>query len=206
MSGFRFALTAVAVLGLTACSGPEQKTQADTAASPDAPSAATAPPPGTAPASASGGAPLGGGSSLTGASSTLTGQITGFTFRQTDTQTIVELAADVLFAFDSADLTPGAEAGLRRTAELAAQGGTGTIQVVGHTDAKGDDAYNLALSKRRAEAVVRWLSSSGGIATDQLRAEGRGKTEPVAPNTTLTGQDDPEGRARNRRVVVIIPR
>lgn len=150
--------------------------------------------------------PLGGGSALTGRVEGLKGEITGFAFRQTATQTIVELAADVLFAFDSAELTPQSEAALRRTAELAVQAGAGPIQVVGHTDAQGEDAYNMALSQRRAEAVSRWLTASGGVPASRLQAEGRGETEPVAPNIRPDGQDDPNARARNRRVVVIMAR
>lgn len=149
---------------------------------------------------------LGGGARLTGQVSGLTGRISGFAMRQTETQTIVELASDVLFAFDSARLTAEAEAALRRTAELAAQAESGRITVVGHTDSVGEDAYNLALSRRRAEAVAQWLAASGGVPADRLHAEGRGEAEPAAPNATTDGQDDPEGRARNRRVVVAIPR
>lgn len=147
-----------------------------------------------------------GGARLTGQVSGLTGRISGFAMRQTETQTIVELASDVLFAFDSARLTAEAEAALRRTAELAAQAESGRITVVGHTDSVGEDAYNLALSRRRAEAVAQWLAASGGVPADRLHAEGRGEAEPAAPNATTDGQDDPEGRARNRRVVVAIPR
>lgn len=209
----RAAALAVAVLGavLSACSA-EQDPAADVAgqASPRASSAnvptaepGAAPPDASAPSAAS---PLGGGSALTGRVEALEGRITGFTFRQTATQTIVELAADVLFAFNSAELTPQADAALRRTAELAARSGAGRIQVVGHTDALGDDAYNRALSLRRAEAVARWLSVSGGVSSDRLHTEGRGEDEPVAPNTRPDGQDAPEGRARNRRVVVVMPR
>lgn len=146
------------------------------------------------------------GSALTGQVSSLSGQITGFAVRQTELHTVVELASDVLFDFDSAQLAPDAEAALRHTAELAAAAGSGRITVVGHTDAKGDDAYNLALSRRRAEAVANWLSTSGKIAADRLQAEGRGEADPVARNTRPDGQDDPQGRARNRRVEVSIPR
>ncbi len=88
---------------------------------------------------------------------------------------------------------------------MVREGGEGTVTVVGHTDAKGEDAYNFDLSKRRAEAVVDWLKSQSGMARI-FAAEGRGEVEPIAPNTRPDGNDDPDGRARNRRVVVDIPR
>ena len=88
---------------------------------------------------------------------------------------------------------------------MVRQGGEGTVTVVGHTDAKGEDAYNLDMSKRRAEAVVAWLNSQSGIERT-FTAEGRGEAEPIAPNTHPDGGNDPDGRARNRRVVVNIPR
>lgn len=209
----RPAALAAAVLGavLSACSA--EPDPADNVAAPasaaatsaNAPTAepGVAQPDASAPSAVS---PLGGGSALTGGVETLTGQITGFTIRQTATQTIVELAADVLFAFNSADLTPQAEAALSRTAELAARSGAGRIHVIGHTDALGEDGYNRALSLRRAEAVARWLNASGGVPSDRLHTEGRGEDEPVMANTRPDGQDAPDGRARNRRVVVVMPR
>lgn len=184
------------VAALAACSGERSDESGPSLAAAPTPSPQVETNPVTPPTAGTGAqnGALGGGARLTGQVSGLTGRISGFAMRQTETQTIVELASDVLFAFDSARLTAEAEAALRRTAELAAQAGSGRITVVGHTDAVGEDAYNLALSRRRAEAVAQWLAASGGEA------------EPAAPNATTDGQDDPEGRARNRRVVVAIPR
>lgn len=192
------------VAALAACSGERSDESGPSPAAAPTPSPQVETNPVTPSTAGTGG--LGAGARLTGQVSGLTGRISGFAMRQTETQTIVELASDVLFAFDSARLTAEAEAALRRTAELAAQAGSGRITVVGHTDAVGEDAYNLALSRRRAEAVAQWLAASGGVPADRLHAEGRGEAEPAAPNATTDGQDDPEGRARNRRVVVAIPR
>jgi len=196
------------VAALAACSGERSDESGPSPAAAPTPSPQVETNPVTPPTAGTGAqnGALGGGARLTGQVSGLTGRISGFAMRQTESQTIVELASDVLFAFDSARLTAKAEAALRRTAELAAQAGSGRITVVGHTDAVGEDAYNLALSRRRAEAVAQWLAASGGVPADRLRAEGRGEAEPAAPNATTDGQDDPEGRARNRRVVVAIPR
>jgi len=67
------------------------------------------------------------------------------------------------------------------------------LEIQGHTDAKGDDLYNMDLSQRRAEAVEKWFVDHG-IAATRFRAAGFGETTPIATNDT----DD--GRAKNRRV------
>lgn len=66
------------------------------------------------------------------------------------------------------------------------------VQVEGHTDAIGGDAYNQRLSESRAKAVVAYLVSKG-IASDRLTAVGYGRSRPIADNSTA------EGRAKNRR-------
>lgn len=146
------------------------------------------------------------GAGLSGEVSGLSGEITDFRVEQTATATIVDIASDVLFAFDSAELSPQAPPQLRRAADLIRQGGAGTIRVVGHTDSQGADAYNQDLSLRRARSVVAWLSGEGGIPADRLVAEGKGETDPAAPNAGADGADDPAGRALNRRVEIVIPK
>ncbi|MBA3306422.1 MAG: OmpA family protein [Thermoleophilaceae bacterium] len=76
------------------------------------------------------------------------------------------------------------------------------IRVEGHTDAKGDPAYNQRLSLRRAQSVRRWLLDSGGLEAGRVAVRGFGETRPVAPNTRPDGSDDPGGRRLNRRVVI----
>ncbi len=68
------------------------------------------------------------------------------------------------------------------------------IEVQGHTDNRGNAAYNKALSKRRAASVVRWLVTRGKIDASRLKAEGYGMDQPIADN------DSDEGRQKNRRV------
>jgi outer membrane protein OmpA-like peptidoglycan-associated protein len=109
----------------------------------------------------------------------------------------IDLAADVLFAFDKADLSAAAQAKL---AEVAAQvkerAAPGSLTIVGHTDSKGTDAYNNDLSKRRAQAVADALTPQiAGVELD-ITVEGRGESEPVADNST------DKGRQANRRVSV----
>jgi outer membrane protein OmpA-like peptidoglycan-associated protein len=117
----------------------------------------------------------------------------------------VTLSADVLFRFDRADLSPRARRRLAQAAEEIRAAQPSTVTVEGHTDSKGTDAYNLALSRRRAESVRRALSAELGDDSPRLRAVGRGESEPVAANTRPDGGDSPKGRARNRRVEVRIP-
>ena len=100
------------------------------------------------------------------------------------------LDSDVLFATDSAELTPQGRSLLDR---LAPCWRGGRFEVEGHTDASGTDAVNQPLSERRAAAVVDHLVARG-IEAWALTPRGYGSTRPVADNAT------PEGRARNRRV------
>ncbi|MBP9087066.1 MAG: OmpA family protein, partial [Kofleriaceae bacterium] len=68
------------------------------------------------------------------------------------------------------------------------------VQVQGHTDSQGDDAYNLDLSRRRAAQVMQYLVSHG-VDAARLASEGFGETAPIADNQKAAG------RAANRRVV-----
>ena len=118
----------------------------------------------------------------------------------------VTLAADVLFAFDSASLSPRGRSRVRAAAAEIRRRDPRTVVVEGHTDDKGGEAYNLTLSRRRAQAVRRALRDELGRRGPALRAVGRGEAEPEVRNTTSSGADDPRGRARNRRVEVLLPR
>jgi OmpA-OmpF porin, OOP family len=111
----------------------------------------------------------------------------------------VTIAADVLFEFDRARLTPKADATVERLARRL-RSARGPVRVDGHTDSIGSSAYNLGLSRRRAASVSEALEAAlpGGIT---IRARGLGESRPVAPNTQ-GGDDNPAGRARNRRVTI----
>lgn len=114
----------------------------------------------------------------------------------------VTLDADVLFAFDQATLSPQAQQTLTQlAADLDDDLAGDRISVVGHTDSRGEPAYNLDLSERRAVAV-RDLLAATLADPPTFDVTGRGEAEPVAPNETADGADDPEGRRRNRRVEV----
>jgi outer membrane protein OmpA-like peptidoglycan-associated protein len=114
------------------------------------------------------------------------------------------LRADVLFAFNSDKLSASAMRvldGAVNQTRAEADPSKPPISIVGHTDSKGGDAFNMDLSLRRARTVQTYLASKlgGGY---RYQASGKGETEPVAPNQTKDGADNPEGRARNRRVEI----
>jgi OOP family OmpA-OmpF porin len=73
------------------------------------------------------------------------------------------------------------------------------VEVAGHTDSIGTDAYNQGLSERRARAVYDYLTSNGIDASRLVGPNGYGESRPIAPNTNPDGSDNPEGRALNRR-------
>jgi OOP family OmpA-OmpF porin len=75
----------------------------------------------------------------------------------------------------------------------------GAIVLRGSSDSRGSDADNKAASKTRAEAVAHYLEKHG-VAKDRLTVIALGEDRPVAPNANLDGSDNPQGRAKNRRV------
>jgi outer membrane protein OmpA-like peptidoglycan-associated protein len=107
-----------------------------------------------------------------------------------------------LFDFDKSNLRPDAEETLAAAGpEIAKLGGKPT-RIEGHTDAIGSDAYNMKLSEARAAAVRDWLVGRGLVPVS-TPIKGYGKSNPIAPNKTSDGRDDPEGRQKNRRVEVV---
>lgn len=108
-----------------------------------------------------------------------------------------EMAIDlvVFFEFDSAILRPDARAELDNLCKaLTDPRMSGSFEIIGHTDAAGSDSYNLALSKARAEEVVRHLSRSCGIEESRLEAHGLGEKR-------LKDAGDPRSSV-NRRVEI----
>ena len=99
----------------------------------------------------------------------------------------------VNFGFDSSDLTSAAKANLDKLAQVLKNNMDTNINIYGHTDSKGTDAYNLSLSERRAAAVKNYLVSQG-VSAGRMFTMGVGEKEPVASN------DTDAGRAENRRV------
>lgn len=123
--------------------------------------------------------------------------------RETERGVVVNLP-DVLFEFDKASLTSDARVKIRNIAEvLNSQARDREVAVEGHTDSIGSEAYNQRLSKRRAEAVAIGLENAG-VSNRRIATRGFGERYPAAPNSNVDGTDNPAGRAKNRRVEVII--
>ena len=110
---------------------------------------------------------------------------------------VVNMPQDVLFATDSATLRPDLTRDIRAISGSLLRYPNSNIEVVGHTDDTGSNAYNQDLSQRRAVSVANILRDSG-VPNARLTAYGRGEDQPIASNAT------PAGRAQNRRVEIII--
>ncbi|MGM0613352.1 MAG: OmpA family protein [Bacteroidota bacterium] len=101
------------------------------------------------------------------------------------------------FDTDKATIKEKSESTLTEIATLLEQKPDLKLHVVGHTDATGGLEHNMELSKQRAEAAVEYLTSEHGVSEDRLTPYGVGPLAPVA------GNDDEDGRARNRRVELV---
>ena len=117
---------------------------------------------------------------------------------------IDRLTIHVNFDFDKSDITKADEAELRKAINFLRKYPDSKVEVDGHTDSKGTEEYNQKLSERRAEAVKQYLINEGVVDKAMISARGYGELRPIAPNKTKDGKDDPEGRAENRRVEILI--
>lgn len=112
---------------------------------------------------------------------------------------LLNMPSEVTFDVDSSAVKPQFRNTLNDVAATLVQYESTYIDVYGHTDSTGSDAYNQTLSERRAQSVSSYLSSRG-VQSARLATRGYGESQPVASNTT----DD--GRAQNRRVEIrIVP-
>src|SRR6188768_3207944 len=118
--------------------------------------------------------------------------------RQGDNITL-DMPGNVTFAFNSSDLNAQFYPVLDKVAETLKEYDKSVVEVAGHTDSVGSDAYNQTLSERRANSVADYLSGHGMTRTRMVTI-GAGEGHPVASN------DTEEGRAENRRVeITIVP-
>jgi outer membrane protein OmpA-like peptidoglycan-associated protein len=115
--------------------------------------------------------------------------------RKTARGTVITLG-DVLFDTGAATLKPGADLALDRLARFLEANPDVRLIIEGHTDSRGSDAYNEALSQRRADAVAQALSIRN-VSGERVHSIGRGEGYPVATN------DNAAGRQQNRRVEII---
>ncbi len=111
----------------------------------------------------------------------------------------LNMPGSVTFAFDKSEVQPQFYPVLDNVAGTLQQYNQTIIEVAGHTDSVGADAYNQQLSQKRAEAVASYLNSRG-VMRDRMITVGAGETRPVASNDTESG------RAQNRRVeITLVP-
>lgn len=112
------------------------------------------------------------------------------------------LGADAHFDFGKATLKPAGRAKLDKlVADLRRVTSSCSIQIVGHADSA--EANPRRLAQRRADAVARYLIAKG-IPAARITTQSKGRTDPVAPNTLPSGEDNPTGRALNRRVTLTV--
>jgi outer membrane protein OmpA-like peptidoglycan-associated protein len=115
--------------------------------------------------------------------------------RTAQNEILLNMPADVTFDFNRADVKQEFRDSLYQLAQTLREYEATTIDVVGHADSVGDDAYNQSLSERRAASVAQVLTQSG-VQPVRIVTAGYGESRPVASNET------PDGRARNRRVEI----
>ncbi|MDO5087272.1 MAG: OmpA family protein [Comamonadaceae bacterium] len=124
-----------------------------------------------------------------------------FTLLGTSCGFVITLGDQVLFDFDKSAIRPDAAQVLDALAQALKQVRAKSVEIRGHTDSKGSEAYNQGLSERRAQSVLAALRARG--AGQSATAQGYGEGQPVAPNA-LNGQDNPTGRQLNRRVEIFV--
>jgi outer membrane protein OmpA-like peptidoglycan-associated protein len=145
-----------------------------------------------------------GGSAIAGTVTALDQALKDLGAEDSETEVRIEMAADVLFDFDEAALKPEGEESLSPVATVLASYPEAQVNIEGHTDSKGDEAYNQTLSEKRAESVKGWLVANTNFDAARIRISGLGETRPIAHNTRPDGSDDPEGRQKNRRVAIVV--
>lgn len=110
---------------------------------------------------------------------------------------VLRMPSDVTFGTNQDAVNRNFYAVLDDVARVLQQYDRSTIDIVGHADSDGADAYNLDLSQRRASNVARYLIDRG-VLPARMYVEGRGESQPIASNATA------EGKAQNRRVEILI--
>ncbi|RMG82565.1 MAG: OmpA family protein, partial [Bacteroidetes bacterium] len=119
-------------------------------------------------------------------------------FLEPEQKEVVEEAyTNLQFNFNSAVISPKSYAALDKLAELLKNNKDWKIKLAGYTDDVGDEITNLALSKRRADTVKKYLISKG-VEEDRIIVKYYGEANPIAPN------DSEENRRKNRRVEMVI--
>lgn len=112
---------------------------------------------------------------------------------------------NIFFDYNQATLRSRSKHELNKLYDFMKSNPTVSIEVSGHTDSRGNDEYNMRLSKDRAQAVVNYLVRNG-ISSSRLKAIGYGETRPIARNENSDLTDNPVGRQLNRRIEISLPK
>lgn len=124
---------------------------------------------------------------------------TGVGIERQGDQLVLTMPSNITFAVDRYNVQPRFEPTLNEVAEVLRDYPQTLIDVYGHTDSTGSDAYNQTLSENRARSVASYLEARG-VSGARLATRGFGETQPIADNATE------EGRAANRRVEIrVVP-
>ncbi|MBE2287705.1 MAG: OmpA family protein [Prosthecobacter sp.] len=107
------------------------------------------------------------------------------------------------FEYDRAELHPRAQKQIEVISALMKADPSKKLRIAGHTDEKGEDSYNINLSRTRAEAVKQQLIALG-VPAAQVETTALGKAQPLSPNKKADGSDNPEGRSHNRRAEIYL--
>ena len=110
---------------------------------------------------------------------------------------------NILFDYNSSTLTDEAILDIERLYQVMMSYPDLYLEVVGHTDSRGEAAYNYELSKKRAHAVINYLTGKG-IDPVRFVSRGMGETSNIAMNVNPDGTDNPEGRRLNRNAEIRI--
>ena len=105
----------------------------------------------------------------------------------------------IYYDYDQAKLRADSRDTLRAVMDIMNQYPNLVFEVGAHTDGKGTEEYNIALSKKRADAVMNYYIYDKKVSRERLMPKAYGTSQPAASNTTPDGKDNPTGRAQNRR-------
>ncbi|HDZ72708.1 MAG TPA: cell envelope biogenesis protein OmpA [Aurantimonas coralicida] len=124
-------------------------------------------------------------------------QGTGVSVTRAGDRIILNMPSNITFPSDQSSILPAFYPTLSSVALVLQEFDKSIVDVYGHTDSQGSDAYNLQLSQQRATSVSQFLASQG-VNPRRLNTQGFGESQPVATN------DSEQGRAKNRRVEIAI--
>lgn len=124
-------------------------------------------------------------------------EVEGVAVQRVEEGIAVSFDSGILFDFDSANLRREGYDNLRKLVGIINRDEDTTLMIVGHTDSRGDEDYNLSLSERRAQSASTFMISQG-LASSRIQIAGRGEYEPLSENETDAG------RQKNRRIEVAI--